>query len=186
MYDEHPWLPYYIEFSTPTINYTSFIKWDNENLMSFDLFSNNKLITNGSGLYRYDYLKHLSIDLTDIHPEHIGNISINYNGNLTINASKLLGGELFIGINRLSNWQRANINIQAKRTFFFFKQSLLFNLFYDINQSSFNLTFIRNENSKIQWAFIKQSSHIHHLFIINSSLLEIDHQAQVFYLLMRQ
>ncbi|CAF4149003.1 unnamed protein product, partial [Rotaria sp. Silwood1] len=95
-------MPYYIEFSTPTANYTTYINWNNDSNVSFNLLNNNQLITNGSGLYQYDSLKQLSINLTDIYPEHIGNIFINYNGNLTINASKLLGSKLLIRIDRLS------------------------------------------------------------------------------------
>ncbi|CAF3840465.1 unnamed protein product, partial [Rotaria sordida] len=180
-YNQHIWMPYYIEFSTPTTNYTSFINWTNQSMVSFNILNNNQLITNGSGLYQYDVLKQLSINLTDIYSKHIGNIFINYNGNLTINASKLLGSELFIRIDRLSNWKHGYIEIKADRAFFFFKQNFLFNFYYNIYQSSFNLTLTRNQNSQFQWSFIKYNSFIHHLLIINTSLIEFDHYTQVEY-----
>ncbi|CAF5008669.1 unnamed protein product, partial [Rotaria sp. Silwood1] len=180
-YNQHIWMPYYIEFSTPTANYTTYINWNNDSNVSFNLLNNNQLITNGSGLYQYDSLKQLSINLTDIYPEHIGNIFINYNGNLTINASKLLGSKLLIRIDRLSKWKHANIEIKADRAFFFFKQNFLLNFYYNIYQSSFNLTLIRNQNSQFQWAFMKHNSHIRHILIINTSLIEFDHHTQIEY-----
>ncbi|CAF3525749.1 unnamed protein product, partial [Rotaria sp. Silwood2] len=177
-YNQYIWIPYYIEFSTPTSNYTSFINWNNESNISFNLLNNNHSIANGSGSYQYDLLKQLSINLTDIYPTHIGNIFIDYNGNLTINASKLLGSELLIRINRLSNWKHAYIEIKADRAFFFFKQNVLCNFYYNIYQSSFNLTLMRNQNNQFQWAFMKHNSHIDHLFIINTSLIEFHHHTQ--------
>ncbi|CAF3266519.1 unnamed protein product [Rotaria socialis] len=181
MYNEHSWMPYYVELSTPTTNYTSFINWKNQSLISLDVLNNNQLIANGSGSYQYDLLRQLSINLTATYPEHIGNIFLTYDGNLTINALKLLGGELLLRIDRLSNWRKARIAIEAERAFFFFKQNFLFNLYYDIDQLSFNLTLIRNENNKLQWAFLKGNSHIQHLFTINTLLLDFNHYTQVEY-----
>jgi len=172
-------MPDYLEFSTPTTNYTSFINWNNQSIISFNLFNNNRSIANGSGFYQYDLLRGISINLTEIYPNHIGKFFINYNGNLTMNASKFLGGEFFIQIDRLSNWNHVQIEIKAERTFFFFKQNFLFYFYYNIYQSSFNLTFIRNQNSQFQWIFMKNNSYFNYLFIINTSLIEFNHHTQV-------
>ena len=182
-YNEHSWMPYYLELSTPTNNYTSLIDWTNQTRISFHLFNKNQSIANGSGLYQYDLLQKFSVNLTEINPNHIGNVFIDYNGNLTIYAPKLLGSELNIRIDRLSNWNHGRIEIKAERAFFFFKQNILFNLHYNFQQSSFNLTLSRNNNSQFQWTFIKDDSHMHHLLIINTSLIELDHYTQVILLI---
>jgi hypothetical protein len=129
-------MPYYLEFSTPTTNYTSFINWNNSNIISFNILNNNQSIANGSGLYRYDLSKGLSVNLTEMNPNHIGDIFINYDGNLRVNASRLLGGELMIGLSK------GRIEIQAERAFFFFKQNFLLNFYYNLQQSTFNLTLL--------------------------------------------
>ncbi len=178
-YNENSLMPFYLELSTPTTNYTSFINWKNESIISFNLLNNNRLIANGSGLYKYDLSNRFSINLTEINPNHIGKFFINYNGNLTINATKFLGGEFSIQIDRLSNWNHVQIEIKSTRTFFFFKQNFLFYFYYNIYQSSFNLTLIRNENSQFQWIFKKDNFHFNHLFIINTSLIELNHHTQV-------
>jgi len=175
-------MPDYLEFSTPTTNYTSFINWNNQSIISFNLFNNNRSIANGSGFYQYDLLRGISINLTEIYPNHIGKIFINYNGNLTINAPKLLGSELLISIDCLSSWNHGQIEIKADRAFFFFKQNFLFYFYYNIPQSSFNLTLLRNENSQFQWIFMKDNFHIDYLFIIKTYLIEFHHQTQVFLL----
>jgi hypothetical protein len=151
----------------------------NQNIISFNLLNNNQLIANGTGLYQYDLLNGFSINLTEINPKHIGKIFINYNKNLTINATKFLGGELLIKINRLSNWNHIQIEIKATRIFFFFKQNFLFYFYYNIYQSSFNLTFIRNENDLFQWIFQKSNYYFNHLFNINTYLIELNHHTQV-------
>jgi len=171
-------MPYYIEFSTPTMNYTTLITWKNQHIL-FNLFNKNQSIGNGSGLYQHDLSKRLSVNLTEIYPKHIGNIFIDYNGNLTINALKFLGGELMIQIDRLSGWNQGRIEIKVERILFFFKQNFLFYLYYNLHQSSFNLTLIRNQNSKFQWILMKDNSHFQHLFTINTSLIELDHHIQV-------
>jgi hypothetical protein len=168
-------MPNYLELSTPTTNYTAFINWNNQSMISFNLLKNNRSIANGSGFYEYDLSNRFSINLTDIHPNHIGNIFVNYQENLTIIAPKLFGGELMIQIDRLSHWKHAHIQIKAKRAFFFFKQNFLLHFSYDINQPFFNLTFIRNHNSQIQWIL----TDLKYLFIINTSLIEINHRTEV-------
>jgi hypothetical protein len=171
-------MPYYIEFSTPTINSTTFISWKNQNIL-FNLVHKNRSIVNGSGLYQYDLLKRLSVNLTEINPKDIGDIFINYDGNLTINALQCLSGELMIRIDRLSDWNHGQIEIKVERMFFFFKQNFLVYLYYNIYQSSFNLTLIRNQRREFQWIFMKDNSHVQHLFVINTSLIEFDHHTQV-------
>jgi hypothetical protein len=172
-------MPYYLELSTPTTNYTSFINWTNQNTILFSLFNKNQSIANGSGLYQYNSLKNLSVNLTQINPNDIGDVFIDYNGNLTIHAPKLLGSELSIRIDRLSDWYHGQIEIKAKKSFFFFQQNFFFRLHYNIPQSSFNLTFTRNNNRQFHWAFRKNDSHIHYLLTINTSLIEFDHHTQV-------
>jgi len=171
-------MPYYIEFSSPTINYTTLITWKNQHIL-FNLFNKNQSIGNGSGLYQHDLSKRLSVNLTEIYPKHIGNIFIDYNGNLTINALKFLGGELMIRIDRLSDWNHGRIEIKVERILFFFKQNFLFYLYYNLHQSSFNLTLMRNQNSKFQWILMKDNSYFQHLLTINTSLIELDHHIQV-------
>ena len=173
-------MPYYLEFSTPTANYTAFISWKNQNIISFVVLNNNQSIVNGSGLYQYNLSRQLLVNLTDINPKHFGNLFINYNGNLTVNALKLFDGELMIKINRILDWKHGQIEIKMKRAFLFFKENLLLNLYYNIYQSSFNLTFMRNQNSKFQWMFIKDTdSHVLHSVIMNTSLIELVHHTQV-------
>jgi hypothetical protein len=168
-------MPYYLELSTPTSNYTSFITWQNPNIISFNLLNNNQSIANGSGLYKYDLFQRFSVNITEINPNHIGNIFIDYNGNLTIH----LGREFMIRIDDLSNWNQGRIEIKAERTFFFFEQNLLCHLYYNLEQSIFNFTLSRNQNNQFQWAFIRENSQIHYLFVINTSLIEFDHHTQV-------
>lgn len=171
----------YFEFSTPTTNYTLYLLWKNSNKIFFDLLKNHKIISNGSGLYEYNSINKFSINLTDISPEHIGDIFLNYNGNITINAPKFLGGEFNIEIDRILNWKHVFIRLRADRAFFFFKQKYLFDFSYNIDQSFFNLTFIRNNNSLIQWIFNKNISNFNHLFIMNTSLLELNHNIKVIF-----
>lgn len=172
-------MPYYLELSTPTTNYTSFITWNNKSIVSFNLFNNDRLIANGSGLYQYDSLKRISLNLTDIYPKHIGDIFVDYNGNLTINAVKLLGGEFFVRIDRLSDWKHGQIEIKAQRTFFFFKEDFALSFYYDMYQSLFNLTSWRGQNSKFQWIFSNNNSHVNHLLNFNTSLMEFNHHTEV-------
>ncbi|CAF3935476.1 unnamed protein product, partial [Rotaria sp. Silwood1] len=65
-YNQHIWMPYYIEFSTPTANYTTYINWNNDSNVSFNLLNNNQLNTNGSALDPYCSLNKLSSNVTDI------------------------------------------------------------------------------------------------------------------------
>lgn len=176
-YTENISIPSYLEFSTPTTNYTLFINCQNHSIISFNLSKNNQLLANGSGLY--DLSKGLSVNLTDINPKHIGKISIDFSENIIINASKFLGGELFIKLNSLSHWNQMNIEIQSSRIFFFFKQNFLFYFSYNIPQTFFNLTFIRNENQQIHCLFQKTQSYFNYVFIMNTSLLELNHHTQV-------
>jgi hypothetical protein len=167
-------MPNYFEFSTPTTNYTSIIDWKKPNIISFNLLKNNHSIANGSGLYRFDLFNRFSMNLTEIHPNHIGQIFVNYHGNLTIIAPKFL-----IQIDRFSNWKHVQIQIKVKRTFFFFKQNIFVHFSYNINRSSFNLTFKRNHNNQFQWILMKNTSNLKHLFMINTSFIKINHRTQV-------
>lgn len=172
-------MPDYVEFSTPTTNYTSSITWHRENTVSFNFTRNNQLLVNASGDYQYDAGRGLSIQLTSIQPKHIGPVSVHYDGNLTINASKLLGGQFLTRIRRLPDWQHAQIEVKLARVFFFFKQNLALNVDYDLRQPSFNVRAVRNEDSRLRWMFTKGSSSFHHLLTINTSLIEVEHVAQV-------
>ncbi|UJR26422.1 hypothetical protein I4U23_007754 [Adineta vaga] len=180
-FHKHPSMPYYLELSTPTTNYSSVIEWNDLNIISFTTFYNNQSVAYGSGDYRYNSTKNLSINITNVHPKHIGNVFIFYNGNLSINASKFLGGRFILKLDSLSDWRHAQIQLKLERVFFFFKQDILLNLHYNFYQSSFNLSVVRNDNGKLQWMFIKRKAYLHHLFILHTSLLEFNHNTQIHY-----
>ncbi|CAF3728309.1 unnamed protein product, partial [Adineta steineri] len=168
-YNEHTSMPYYIEFSTPITNYTTFIDWKKQNIISFNFLKNNQSITNGSGLYSYDLSKGLSVSLSDIYPKHIGNLTIDYNGNLTINASKILGGELILRIDRLSDWSHGRIEMKVERVHYNDLSNIGFQSSSLINGwSLWNITVLMINFRQIQMQFNRYSFN----FQINDRIIE--------------
>lgn len=131
-------------------------------------------------MYEEDLTNQCAIHLTEIHPKHIGTVFIRSSpGNLTINARKLLGGELKIHIEHSSTWKSFHVRIDGQRTFFFFPQNFSTEFSIDLDRSSYDFTLIRNENDRLQWNWMKNTSHFYHLFLLNTTWLEFNYQTQV-------
>lgn len=124
-------------------------------------------------------MSNISISLTNIFPRHIGDIRIDYNGNLTINASKFFTGKFLIEINRIHQWNSLQMKIFAERIFFFFKQTYFLYFDYDLIDRSVNLTFIHNNHSRFQWTTKSNRTFFNQNFILNSSLIEINQDITV-------
>ena len=179
-YDHDSCLPNSLELSTPTTNYTLLIKRSTSSNISMNFLKNNRSISHGLGVYKEDSINQCSIDLNEIHPQHIGTVVVRLTTEtFTIDARKLLGGELRIEIDRWSTWKSLRLRIDSQRTFFFFQQNFSAQLSIDLNRSSYNFSFLRNENDRFQWHWMKNTTHFSHLFLLNTTYLDFYHQTQV-------
>jgi hypothetical protein len=124
---EHPSMPYYVELSTPTHNYSSILSWEKSSVVSYRLFNKEDLISNGSGLYHYGLSSGLSVNLTEIYPKHMGQIDIAYDGNLSIHARECFGGEWRMRLERLPDWKHVRIDVRVVQTFLFLKEEFFTN-----------------------------------------------------------
>jgi len=124
-------------------------------------------------------MKNISIHLKNIFPQHIGDIRFDYNGNLTINASKFLAGKFLIEFNQIHQWNAMQMKIFAERIFFFFKQTYFLYFDYDLINKSLNLTFIHNNHSRIQWTARVNQTYFNQNFLLNTSLVEINQNINV-------
>ena len=172
-------MPYYVELSTPTHNYSSILSWQNSSIISYRLFNNEDLISNGSGLFQYGSSSGLSVNLTEIYPKHMGQIDIAYDGNLSIHARECLGGEWRMRLERLPDWRHVRIDVKVTQTFLFFKEDFHFHLHYDLHQRSFNLTWSKDDRSIVRCALAHGDAHLNHLLQINTSLFEFDYHTRV-------
>ena len=179
-YDQNSSIPNYLEFSSPTTNYSIVIDRHTSRNLSFNFLKNHRSISHGSGVYEEDLNNQYSINLTEISLKHIGMISLHSRpANLTIDARRLLGGELKIQIDRWVMWKSLRIRVDGQRAFFFFKQNFSAEFSADLDRSLFNLTLIRNEYDRIQWIWMKNISHFDHSFLLNTTFIQFNHQTQV-------
>lgn len=172
-------MPYYVELSTPTHNYSSILSWQNSNLISYRLFNNEDLISNGSGLFQYGPSSGFSVNLTEIYPKHMGQMDIGCDGNLSIHARECLGGEWRIRLERLPDWRDVRLDVKVIQTFLFFKEDFHFHLHYALHPRSFNLNWTKDDRSIVRCAFAHGDAHLNHLLQINTSLIEFDYHTRV-------
>ena len=121
------------------------------------------------------------MNLTEIQPNHLGTILINYNGTLTLRAREFFGGASMVRIERSSDWRRARLEIHTEQSFLFLKDTYLVHMHYDVDRSSFNFTWTANSHAKFQWIHTDQPGHFHHAAMINTTLIQFQHRTQIDY-----
>jgi hypothetical protein len=169
----------YVEFVIPMHNYTGHISWMNHTHLFCQLFDNEQSMVNGSGSFHHDALNRLTVNLTDIHPKHMGYVHIKIDNHLTSDSHEYLDKPW--RNNRIDwfNWRHVRIETHIEQAFFFWNEHVLIDLSYNVVQTSFDILLKSNTRSTVQCTFVHDQYHHYQALHIETNLINFDYRTQV-------